>query len=75
MASPSGSAAGAHYNVLATSEWMFLVPRKRESYGPVGCNALVFAGTMLVRSVEELDFIRKEGPMQILGAVTFPWER
>lgn len=53
---------------------MLLVPRRREKSGLVGCNALVFAGTLLVRHTTELDFIHNCGPLRILEDVCFPWE-
>jgi len=37
------------FNVLATERLMMVVPRSRERCGPVSCNAVVFAGTLLVR--------------------------
>jgi ATP adenylyltransferase len=53
---------------------MMLVPRAREKCGPVSCNAVIFAGTLLVRSTAELDFVRSNGPLQILQEVTLPWD-
>lgn len=68
------SSRNADYNLLLTRELMLLVPRFQDLYGPVSCNALGFAGTLLVRSVAELDFVVEQGPMKILTAVTFPWD-
>lgn len=53
---------------------MLLVPRRQESFGPISCNALIFAGTMLVRTKAELDFIIEQSPLQLIQAVTFPWD-
>ncbi|CAL8462928.1 g2462 [Coccomyxa elongata] len=61
------------YNMVLTSSFMMLVPRSREIYGPVAVNSMGFAGSMLVRSKEELDFLRAESPMQVLAAVGVPW--
>ncbi|EIE27830.1 hypothetical protein COCSUDRAFT_83450, partial [Coccomyxa subellipsoidea C-169] len=61
------------YNMVLTSSYMMLVPRSREVYGLVAVNSMGFAGSMLVRSKAELDFIRSESPMRILAAVGIPW--
>ncbi len=63
----------AAFNILAADGFVMLVPRSQESFGPVSCNALVFAGTLLVRSQLELDFIQEQRPMLLIKAVTFPW--
>lgn len=68
------SSRHASYNILATENLMMLVPRAREKCGPVSCNAVIFAGTLLVRSTAELDFVRSNGPLQILQEVTLPWD-
>jgi ATP adenylyltransferase len=57
------------YNLLATREWMFMVPRSRETYASISVNALGFAGSILVRNESELDLVRKHGPMAVLGHV------
>lgn len=61
------------YNMVLTSTFMMLVPRRTEFCGPVAVNSMGFAGSMLMRSQEELDYIRAEGPMRILAAVGVPW--
>ncbi|GFR46338.1 hypothetical protein Agub_g7909 [Astrephomene gubernaculifera] len=61
------------YNVLLTRSWMMLVPRRAERCGPLALNSLAFAGTILVRSEDELDFVRQSGPAWILSQVGVPW--
>jgi ATP adenylyltransferase len=61
------------YNMILTAAFMMLVPRRTEFCGPVAVNSMGFAGSMLVRSQQELDYIRTEGPMRILAAVGLPW--
>lgn len=61
------------YNMVLTSKFMMLVPRSREVFGPVAVNSMGFAGSLFVRSKEELDFICSESPMQVLTAVGVPW--
>jgi len=59
--------------VLLTRRHMALVPRLREAWGPVSVNAMGYAGSLLVRSREELEHIEAEGPLCILAAVGVPW--
>lgn len=62
------------YNMVMTREWMMLVPRRQErsSSGVVAVNALGFAGTLLVRSSDEVAEVRAQGPMAILKEVGVP---
>lgn len=60
------------YNTIFTSRFMMVVPRRSESFGPVSCNAMAFAGSFFVRSKQELEFIRHEGPLRVLEEVGFP---
>jgi len=67
------SSSSVSYNVILTSRFMMLVPRRKEMEGPCAVNSLGFAGTVLVRSEEELGFVRETGPLQLLAAVGQPW--
>jgi len=60
----------APYNMLATRRWMLVVPRRREHAEGISINALGFAGSLFVRSDEELERVRRSGPMNMLRAVT-----
>ena len=66
------------YNVLLTTEHMYLFPRKledhllRETGEKVSVNALGFAGMMLVKSEKELEAVKKEGVINILKGVGLP---
>lgn len=60
------------YNLLATREWMMVIPRRHESYASISVNSLGFAGTLLVRDQEQLQHLKKLGPMQILEQVGLP---
>ncbi|GLI69421.1 hypothetical protein VaNZ11_014030, partial [Volvox africanus] len=66
-------AGSVSYNVLLTRSWMMLVPRSAERCGPLALNSLAFAGTMLVRSDDELDYVRQTGPVEILRRIGEPW--
>ena len=54
------------YNLLFTRRWMLLVPRSREFFESISVNALGFAGALLARTPEEMDFIQNKGGMCIL---------
>ncbi len=62
----------APYNLLATPHWMLLVPRSAERAGGVAINALGFAGSIFVRDAEQLDTVRRIGPMTLLRRVGLP---
>lgn len=57
------------YNLLATRDWMFLVPRTRESWEGISVNSLAFAGAFLVKDEEELERLRNAGPLRALKEV------
>jgi ATP adenylyltransferase len=60
--------AGA-YNLLATRQWMLIVPRSQESFESIPVNSLGFAGTLLVRNQEQMQILKALGPMNILRHV------
>jgi ATP adenylyltransferase len=66
-----GRQTGA-YNLLATRRWMLIVPRRQSGVGGIAVNALGFAGHLLARSSEQVDEIRRQGPLAILRAVGLP---
>ena len=49
---------------------MLIIPRFQPEYQNIGINSLGFAGAMLVRHQEELDFVKEYQPLNILRAVT-----
>jgi len=57
------------YNLLVTRQWMFLVPRSTECFFGISVNALGFAGGFLVRDEEQLNLLKKNGPMTALRHV------
>jgi ATP adenylyltransferase len=65
--SPSGA-----YNLLATREWMLIVPRSQEDFQSISVNSLGFAGALLVRNPEMMQMLKDIGPMNILRQVSFP---
>ncbi|QDZ39993.1 phosphorylase [Euhalothece natronophila Z-M001] len=60
-----------NYNFLMTREWMLIVPRKQEKFQSIGVNSLGFAGGLLVKDQEELELVKKIGPLKILEAVGY----
>ncbi|TSC32742.1 ATP adenylyltransferase [Corallococcus sp. Z5C101001] len=64
-----GEASRAPYNLLATRDWMLLVPRSRAEHLGVNVNALGFAGSLLVRTPEQFDAVAALGPLELLRHV------
>ncbi|WIA11719.1 hypothetical protein OEZ85_011814 [Tetradesmus obliquus] len=69
----AGLPAPVSYNVILTQELMLMLPRKQESCGRIAINSLGFAGTILLRSQEDLQFAQQQGPMSMLAEVGHPW--
>jgi sulfate adenylyltransferase (ADP) / ATP adenylyltransferase len=61
-------ASGA-YNLLATRDWLFLVPRIRDGVGKIGINSLGFAGALLVKNAIQLAHLKSQQPLEILAQV------
>jgi sulfate adenylyltransferase (ADP) / ATP adenylyltransferase len=60
------------YNLLATREWMLLVARSQEGFESISVNALGFAGALLVRDRQQMQFLKEYGPMNLLQKVAVP---
>lgn len=58
------------YNLVATRQWMLLIPRSRERYEGVSVNALGFAGSLFVKDQSQFDLVARVGPRAVLAAVT-----
>ncbi|MEO3706175.1 ATP adenylyltransferase family protein [Trichormus azollae] len=57
------------YNLLATREWMLIVPRYQEEFESISVNSLGFAGALLVRNSKQMELVKDMGPMNILRNV------
>jgi sulfate adenylyltransferase (ADP) / ATP adenylyltransferase len=57
------------YNLLATRQWMCVVPRSQEGFGGISINSLGFAGALLVKNAAQLERLREIGPMTVLTEV------
>jgi sulfate adenylyltransferase (ADP) / ATP adenylyltransferase len=75
VAAAEGELHSAPYNLLVRRGWMVVVPRSRERFESISVNALGFAGSLFVRTREELERVRRLGPMQVLRAVALPGRR
>ena len=62
------------YNLLATREWMLIVPRSQESFQSISVNSLGFAGTLLVRDRQQLQILKEAKPLTVLTEVAFTIE-
>ena len=59
------------YNLLATREWMLIVPRSQESFRSISVNSLGFAGTLLARDRQQLKILKESKPLTVLTEVAF----
>lgn len=66
---PDGVQQPGPYNLLATRDWLWLVPRCRQSCEGIEVNALGFAGTLLVADEAHLATLKAMGPAACLRAV------
>ncbi|RLN38043.1 hypothetical protein BBJ28_00001089 [Nothophytophthora sp. Chile5] len=70
---PSSSPLPVAYNLLLTSSFLFLIPRKTQSFHGIEVNSIGFIGSFFVRSDEQRAFFASHGgPMELLRQVTFP---
>lgn len=60
------------YNLLATGDWLWLVPRSREEHEGIAVNALGFAGALLVRDAAMQELLEELGPLRVLEGVAAP---
>ncbi|MBW4565779.1 MAG: phosphorylase [Mojavia pulchra JT2-VF2] len=67
-----GNKQSGAYNLLATREWMLIVPRSQEEFESISVNSLGFAGALLVRNQQQMQLLKDQGPMTILKSVAIP---
>ena len=60
------------YNLLATRDWMLLVPRACAASFGINVNAMGFSGSLLVKTPEQLQHVQAQGPLSVLQQVTMP---
>ncbi|NES22739.1 MAG: phosphorylase [Symploca sp. SIO3E6] len=64
-----GNRPSVAYNLLATRQWMLLVPRSQEDFESIPVNSLGFAGALLVRNEQQMQILKNYGPINILKRV------
>lgn len=67
----SNSKQSGAYNLLATREWMLIIPRAQESFESIPINSLGFAGTLFIRNEQQLQILKKYGPLTVLTNVAY----
>lgn len=68
----SGNRQCGAYNLLITRQWMLLVPRSFEHFESISVNSLGFAGTLAVRSKQQMKILKDHGPLTVLRSVAVP---
>jgi ATP adenylyltransferase len=68
----NGEKQSGAYNLLATRDWMLVVLRANECFSDISVNSLGFAGTLVVRSLEQMKLLKDKGPMTVLTSVAVP---
>jgi len=60
------------YCFLITRDWMLLVPRSKELFGDISINSLAYAGSFFVQNEQQLETLKKQGPIKALAGVALP---
>lgn len=56
-------------NLLVGEEWLLMLPRSQECFEGISMSAVCFGGTLYTRQREQIESIRRVGPLQALAAV------
>lgn len=67
-----GAQQSGAYNLLATRRWILVVPRSQEAHGAIAVNSLGFAGSLFVRTPEQLALLKELEPLTLLTQVAYP---
>ncbi|WP_345793789.1 phosphorylase [Thauera sp. JM12B12] len=57
------------FNLLVHEGWMLVLPRSQECFEGISMSAVCFGGTLYTRQREQIESIRRVGPLQALAAV------
>ena len=68
----AGLVAPQPYSLLATHEFMLVVPRSGDRYEGISINSLAFAGSFFVRDAKHAHLIAAGPPMAVLKSVAMP---
>jgi ATP adenylyltransferase len=60
------------YCLIATRDYMLVVPRSKEFFEDISLNSLAFAGSFFVRDSRQLDRLKTFGPINALKSVALP---
>ncbi len=55
------------YNLLLTRDWLMIVPRRQESVEGLSLSALGYSGLIGLRTPDQIDLVRRRGPMPMLS--------
>ncbi|MFT3759689.1 ATP adenylyltransferase family protein [Thauera sp.] len=59
------------YNLLASDGWLLVLPRSAEHFEGISMSAVCFGGTLYTRQPEQIESIRRVGPLKALAAVGY----
>ena len=60
------------YNLIFTTEWAMIVLRQREmAFDRISINALAFSGSILVKTLDDDQFVKLNSPISLLTDVAF----
>ncbi len=59
-------------NLLVGDGWLLLIPRSQEMVEGISLSAICFGGALYLRQPEQMELVRREGPLKVLGAVGYP---
>ena len=59
------------YNLLVSDGWLLVVPRKQEHFEDISLSAVCFGGTLYIRHREQVEAVKRVGPLQVLATTAF----
>jgi ATP adenylyltransferase len=63
------------YNLLMTTEWMIIVPRRNATYHGISVNALGFSGLFLTRTQQDADILERASLRDLYHTVCYPTQK
>ena len=58
-------------NLLVSDGWLLMLPRSQEHFEGISMSAVCFGGTLYTRQPEQIESIRRVGPLRALAAVGY----
>ena len=59
------------FNLLVGDGWLLVLPRSQEHFEGISMSAMCFAGTLYTRTSEQIEAVRRVGPLQAMAAVGY----